>query len=213
MLSFGEHTESKMTKDGSHATRHFYCSRSYVSRPESNGEKKRLSGKMETACTAKIKTVQQLPSGEVVADACLNHYGHDLDRRHLQSLRLPALEKDKLSGKILAGVSLTRVLEDIVRECTDLSEDVLSDTEENEDFGDLNPDRASFNKKLTALHRVTMKDLRNMATGVGAKGNKHPNDANRVRLVIHSRAFFAPSPHFTPPPPPLLGFPPPPPPL
>ncbi len=73
MLSFGEHTDtaSQMTKDGSHATRHFYCNRSYVSRPESNGEK---SGKMETACTAKIKTVQQLPSGEVVADVCLNHY-------------------------------------------------------------------------------------------------------------------------------------------
>ncbi|MCP3664092.1 MAG: hypothetical protein GY696_16650 [Gammaproteobacteria bacterium] len=189
MLSFGEHRASKVTKNESQATRHFYCNRSYKSRAESNGEEKRkgrLSGKLETACTANIKTVQRLPSGEIVADVCLNHYGHELDRRHLQSLRLPTLEKEKLSGKIIAGVSLTRVLEDVVRACTDLSEDVLSDTEEKEDFGDLNPDKASFTAKLTALHMVTMRDLRNLASGVGAKGNKDGNDAISVGLVIHS---------------------------
>ncbi len=31
---------------------------------------------METACTAKITTVQELPSAEIVAEVCLNHYGH-----------------------------------------------------------------------------------------------------------------------------------------
>ncbi len=189
MLRFGEHTASKATKDGTRATRHFYCSRSYSKpRAESSGEKKpkRQSEKMETACTAKITTVQHQPSGEIVAKVCLNHYGHELDRRHLQSLRLPVLEREKLSGKIIAGISLTRVLEDVIQTCQDLSEDALSDCEGNEDFGDLNPDKACFTSRMTALHMLTMKDLRNIQSRVGIKGNKHANDAISVGLVINS---------------------------
>ncbi|MCP3661234.1 MAG: hypothetical protein GY696_01865, partial [Gammaproteobacteria bacterium] len=174
MVSFVEHYSARVSKDGFRATRHFYCSRSFASRPvqcsgdENYGEKKqrcrRPSGKMETACTSKITTVQELPSAEIVAEICLNHYGHVLDRRHLQSLRLPMLEREKLSGKILSGVSLTRVLEDVIKTCEDLSEDALSDCEGNEDFGNFNPDKPLFTSKLTALHMLMMKDLRNMAT-------------------------------------------------
>ncbi len=87
MVSFGEHNAPKATKDG-YQTRHFYCGRSYMSQPGpskntvSSGETKRrnrMSGKMETVCTAKIKTIQRVPSAEIVAEVCLKHYGHELD--------------------------------------------------------------------------------------------------------------------------------------
>ncbi len=144
----------------------------------SNGEKKRLSGKMETG-TAKIKTVQQLPSGEVVAEACLNHYGHDLDRRHLQSLRLPMLERDKLAGKIAAGVSLTRVLENVIQTCEDLSEDALSDCEGNEDFGDLNPDKPLFTSQKK-FQKICHFPLTPPPSGESARGRARDEPPARI---------------------------------
>ncbi len=188
MVSFTEHNSARLSKDGFQSSRAFYCSRSFTSKSarksngaERNGVKKRKnrqSGKMETVCTAKIKIVQELPSDEILAEICLNHYGHALDEKHLQSLRIPALEREKLAGKITSGVPLKRVFDDAKLTCDDLSDDALSDRDESEDFGDLNPDKASFTSKLTALHMLTRKDIRNIASL--AKRNKKSSDAISV---------------------------------
>ena len=90
-----------MTKERLTRTRYFYCCRSPHYRDStSTGKRKRISGKIESFCTATITSCENLSSGEVRMEACLNHYGHELDRTHLSKLRLPNLEREKLVGKI-----------------------------------------------------------------------------------------------------------------
>ncbi len=118
-------------------------------------------------------------SSEVVAEICLNHYGHEIDREHLRCLRLPQLERQKLAGRIISGVPLSRILDDVILSCDDGSS---SDTEDL--FEPFNPDQSKIDSQLTLLNLLTSRQLRSMAQRSGVKGNLHSSDPESVTLKL-----------------------------
>src|SRR5690349_4772884 len=104
MVNFAEKRAPQQTKEQS--IRYFYCSRSYRKSKNDIEEdksdpplmKKRKTEKMASYCTSTMTVIQSTVSDEVQVEICLTHYGHELDRNHLASLRVPILERNKLAG-------------------------------------------------------------------------------------------------------------------
>ncbi len=118
-------------------------------------------------------------SSEVVAEICLNHYGHQIDREHLRCLRLPQLERQKLAGRIISGVSISRIFDDVILSCDDGSSSDMEDL-----FEPFNPDQPKIDSQLTLLNLLTTRQLRSMGHRSGVKGNLHSNDPESVRLRL-----------------------------
>ena len=93
---------------------YYYCSRSGFYKPQGcsiRQLKSQGTAKINTYCTAHIKTKTNITTGEVYAEVCSTHYGHTSQLEHI---RLPKHVKLSIAGQLCQGVSMQHILDDNV---------------------------------------------------------------------------------------------------
>lgn len=93
---------------------YYYCNRSGKSRSITKGlrnSKLQGSEKLGVYCTAHL-IVSQHTGGNVLVNFCSTHYGHTPEE-DVMHLRLPKDFKLAVSNKLLQGVTIDRILDDI----------------------------------------------------------------------------------------------------
>ena len=95
---------------------YYYCNRSGFYRTTTKGirqTKSQGSSKIGERCTAHIKAIQDLSSGEVISN-CSTHHNHEVNVGHV---RLQHDTRMKIAAQLQQGVAITRIV-DKIRENT-----------------------------------------------------------------------------------------------
>ena len=92
---------------------YYYCNRSGLYRTTTKGirqTKSQGSSKIEERCTAHIKAIQDLSSGEVLVEYCSTHHNHEVNLGHV---RLQHDTRMKIASQLQQGVAITRIVDNI----------------------------------------------------------------------------------------------------
>ena len=147
-------TSTKSTGESTHT--YFYCNRSGVHKTKSEGKrlaKSQGSCKVGEYCISHMK--MQETSNGVVVEYCETHHNHDVQLSHL---RVPDTVRASVSGKLAAGVPITRVLDEIRETITTVGRE----------------------------HLMTRQDVLNIQRAYNIEGiQKHKNGQTSVRAWVN----------------------------
>lgn len=92
---------------------YYYCNRSGYYRDKGSGKramKSQGTSKLNTYCTAAIRTITLKQTNEIQAEVCSTHYGHSTNLEHL---RLPEIVRLSVAAQLTQGVSLQKILDNV----------------------------------------------------------------------------------------------------
>ena len=137
---------------------YFYCNRAGKYKSKSSGKRQNKSqgtSKIGDQCSAHLKAVQHLNSGKVSVTYCNTHHNHAIKLAHL---RMPQHYKMELAAKLLQGVTMDRILDDI---------------------------RDGITNRIVRSHLVNRQDLHNLKRQYNIDGIiRHKNDLTSVTAWV-----------------------------
>ena len=78
-----------------------------ILKEQANDIKTQGTAKLNTYCTASIKTAVDKNTGQLIADVCKTHYGHKNDLGHIH---LSENTRLSIAGKLHQGVAFQHIL-------------------------------------------------------------------------------------------------------
>ena len=143
---------------GSHEHWYYYCNHSGCYKPKGNEERQtKAQGTCKTgsSCTAHIKAICDLTTGEVTVWYCATHNSHSINLGHL---RIPSDTRMRITSKLHQGVSVERILDDI---------------------------RDNIDTNISREHLVTRQDIRNIKTQYNVDSiSRHKDDPISVNAWV-----------------------------
>ena len=140
---------------------YFYCNRSGVYRTKSDGIrtlKTQGSSKLGEFCTAHMKVQKSKLTNKITVQYVSTHHNHNPDT-DIQHLRIPEDLKQSIAAKLIQGVSMTKILDDI-------------------------RDNVAENG-LQREHLTTRQDIRNISRQYNIEGvEKHANDHTSIAAWV-----------------------------
>ena len=92
---------------------YYYCNRSGYYKDKGTGKRAMGTSKLDTYCTASIRTVTHSTTKEVEAEICSTHYRHTTDLEHLHLTEIVRL---LVASQLNQGVSLQKILDNVCGE-------------------------------------------------------------------------------------------------
>ena len=137
---------------------YFYCNRAGIYRPRGQcfrQIKSQGTAKVGEQCSAHIKAIVSIEAGTVDVEYCSTHHNHTVKISHL---RIPNKVRNNIAAKLLQGVSMERILDDI-RDGTQL--------------------------EINRQHLINKQDLHNIKTQYNIEGIvRHKNDLISVTTWV-----------------------------
>lgn len=158
---FVKATGIKADSDGN-SIYYYYCNRSGFYSTQSTGKrqiKSQGTSKLNTYCTAFIKTTQHMKTGEIQVQTCTTHYGH---LEQLEHIRLPEKIRLSVASQLCQGVSFDHILNMI---------------------------RMGGSEKQNPIDLMTRKDIRNIEKSYHLNSvQRHKDDATSVACWVKEMA-------------------------
>ena len=147
---------SQVYGKGEHWYYYCHCSGHYKPKgKEKRQTKAQGSFRTGNSCTAHIKAVRDLTTGEVMVQYCSTHNSHSISLGHS---RIPSDTRMKIASKLHQGVSIERILDDI---------------------------RDNIDDSISCEHLVTRQDIRNIKTQYNVDGiSRHKDNPISVNAWV-----------------------------
>ena len=149
---------SAKTSNSSQELKYYYCNRSGTYDPKGKGKRQikvQGSSKMGFYCTSYIKTRLSLETGEVEAEICETHQGHEAELGHL---KIAEETRRDIAYMLSKGLSEKSILDKI---------------------------RDNFTEGINRDHLITTMDIKNISRKYNISGiQRHTNDQTSVALLV-----------------------------